>query len=71
MKIRSFLFSVGAIITVAYSVALAAEEDDQQKKEPKTYEKCVLAASQRNTKWTQYKVDVNNCRDQFGIQGEY
>ena len=71
MKIRSFLIIVGAIITVAYPAAQSAEEGDQQKKESKTYEKCVLSASQRNTKWTQYKVDVNNCRAEFGIQGEY
>ena len=69
--IKSFLTIVGAIIVVAYPVAKAAEEDDQQKQEQKTYEKCVLAASERNVKWTQYRVDVNNCRAEFGIQGEY
>ena len=68
---KSFLAFVGAMITVVYPVAKAAEEDDQQKQEPKTYEKCVLAASERNVKWTQYRVDVNNCRAEFGIQGEY
>ncbi|QNJ28155.1 hypothetical protein SynA1524_00445 [Synechococcus sp. A15-24] len=71
MKIKSFLIIVGAIITVACPVAKAAEEDDQQKQEPKTYEGCVLAASQKNTKWTQYRVDVNHCRAEFGIPGEY
>ena len=71
MKIRSFLIIVGAIITVANPVAQAAEEGDQQKKESNTYKKCVLAASQRNSKWTQYRVDVNNCRAEFGMQGEY
>ena len=71
MKIRSFLIIFGAIITVAYPVAQAAEEGDQQKKKSKTYEKCVLAASQRNVKWAQYRVDVNICRAEFGIQGEY
>ena len=71
MKIKSLLIIVGAIITVACLVAKAAEEDDQQKQEPKTYERCVLAASERNTKWTQYRVDVNNCRAEFGIEGEY
>ena len=71
MKIKTFLIIVGAIITVAYPLAQAAGEDDQQKKEPETYERCVLAASQRNTKWSQYRVDVNKCRAEFGIQGEY
>jgi len=71
VKIRSSLIIAGAIITVSCPVAQAAEEGDQQKKESKTYEKCVLAASQRNIKWTQYRVDVNNCRAEFGIQGDY
>ena len=71
MKIRPFLIILGAIITVAYPLVQAAGEDDQQKKEPETYEKCILAASQRNTKWSQYRVDVNSCRAEFGIQGEY
>ena len=71
VRIRSSLVIVGAIITVACPVGQAAEEADHQKKEPQTYEECVLTASQRNTKWTQYKVDVNNCRAKFGIQGEY
>ena len=48
--IKSFLTIVGAIITVACPVAKAAEEDDQQTQEPKTYERCVLVASERNTK---------------------
>ena len=69
--IKSFLTIVGAIITVACPVAKAAEEDDQQTQEPKTYERCVLVASERNTKWTQYRVYVNNCRAEFGIPGEY
>ena len=69
--IKSFLTIVGAIITVVCPVAKAAEEDDQQKQGPKTYEKCVLAASERNTKWTQYRVDVNNCRAKYGMPGEY
>ena len=71
MKVKSFLIVVGAIITVAYPAAQSTEEGDQQKKEPNTYEKCVISASQRDIKWTQYKVDVNNCRAKFGIQGEY
>ena len=71
VKIRPFLIIVGAIIAVAYPLAQAAGEDNQQKKEPETYEKCVLAASEGNTKWSQYRVDVNNCRAEFGIEGEY
>ena len=69
--IKSFLTIFCAIITVACTVAKAAEEDVQQKQEAKTYERCVLVASERNTKWTQYRVDVNNCRAEFGIPDEY
>ena len=70
MKIKSFFIIAGAIITSAHLAAQAAEED-KQKQGSETYEQCVLAASERNTKWTQYRVDVNNCRAEFGIQGEY
>ena len=71
VKIRIILIIISAIITVLHPIAQIAEENDHQNKETKTYEKCVLAASQRNTKWSQYRVDVNNCRAEFGIQGEY
>ena len=71
VKIRPSLIIVGAIITVASPLAQAAREDDQHKQVPETYEECVLAASERNTKWSQYRVDVNNCRAEFGIEGEY
>ena len=65
------LIVVGPIITIAYPVALSALEGGQQNHEPKTYDACVLAASERNVKWSQYKVDVNKCRAEFAIPGEY
>lgn len=59
------------VIGMTLLVAKAAEADDPQKQEPKTYEKCVLAASESNTKWSQYRVDVNKCRAEFNIPGKY
>ena len=38
---------------------------------PKTYEECIKNASDNNTKWFEYKNDVNKCRAEFGIAGEY
>ena len=69
--VRYLLIMVGSIITVTYPVAHVAVEGDQQTKQPKTYDACVLAASERNTKWSQYKLDVNKCRAEFAIPGEY
>ena len=69
--IRSFIIAVSTTISTAYPVVQSAEVDDSQQKELKTYEKCVAAASERNTKWTQYRVDVNKCRDKFGVPGKY
>ncbi len=66
-----FLIFISSLITVAYPEAHSAVEGGQQKKEPKTYDACVLAASERNTKWSQYRVDVNKCRAEFAIPGEY
>ena len=38
---------------------------------PKTYKECIKNASDTNTKWFEYKDDVNKCRAEFGIAGEY
>ena len=69
--ITSFIVVVGTIISITYPVVQAAEVDDPQQKELKTYEKCVTAASESNTKWAQYRVDVNKCRAKFEVPGKY
>ena len=69
--IRSFLIVIGTVIPAAYPIAQAAEENAPQKQEPITYKKCVLAASESNTKWAQYREDVNTCRAKFNIPGRY
>ena len=38
---------------------------------PKTYKECIKNASDTNSKWIEYKADVNKCRAIFGVAGEY
>ena len=38
---------------------------------PKTYKECIKNASDINSKWIEYKADVNKCRAEFGVAGEY
>ena len=38
---------------------------------PKTYNECIKNASDNNSKWIEYKADVNKCRAIFDIAGEY
>ena len=38
---------------------------------PKTYKECIKDASDNNSKWFEYRDEVNKCRAEFGIAGEY
>ena len=38
---------------------------------PKTYKECIKNASDNNSKWIEYKADVNKCRAIFDVAGEY
>ena len=38
---------------------------------PNTYKECIKNASDINSKWIEYKADVNKCRAEFGVAGEY
>ena len=38
---------------------------------PKTYKECIKNASDTNSKWIEYKADVNKCRAEFDVAGEY
>ena len=71
MTIRSVLILVGATALLSCPASQAAEETSQQKQQPKTYEKCVMSASERNSKWAQYREDVNKCRAEFDVPGKY
>ena len=71
MTIRSILILVGATALLNYPASQATEETSQQKQQPKTYEKCVMSASERKNKWAQYREDVNKCRAEFDVPGKY
>ena len=60
-----------AIIFLATIPAIAEAKDQKMVREPNTYSECIQKASDINDKWIKYKVDVNKCRDKFGIPGEY
>ena len=38
---------------------------------PKTYKECIKNASDTNSKWIEYKAEVNKCRAIFDVAGEY
>ena len=38
---------------------------------PKTYKECIKNVSDNNLNWIEYKSDVNKCRAEFGVAGEY
>ena len=51
--------------------AIAEGKHQRMAKAPNTYSECIQKASDINDKWIDYKADVNKCRDNFGIPGEY
>ena len=38
---------------------------------PNTYKECIKNASDTNSKWIEYRTDVNKCRAKFNVPGEY
>tara|TARA_B100001094_G_C17421338_1_gene434833 strand:+ start:220 stop:399 length:180 start_codon:yes stop_codon:yes gene_type:complete len=54
-------------ISMLFSVSLPALAEGK----PKTYKECIKNASDTNSKWIEYKADVNKCRAEFGVAGEY
>ena len=54
-----------ALLLLAVSLPAIAEG------KPKTYKECIKNASDTNSKWIEYKADVNKCRALFGVAGEY
>ena len=59
------------IIFLATIPAKAERKDQKMVRTPNTYSECIQRASDINNKWIEYKDDVNKCRDEFGIPGEY
>ena len=54
-------------ISMLFAVSLPALAEGK----PKTYKECIKNASDTNSKWIEYKADVNKCRAEFGVAGEY
>ena len=69
MTIRFVLILVGAAALIDCPAIQATKEQNQENH--KTYKACVLAASEKNSKWTQYRVDVNSCRAEFDVPEKY
>ena len=51
--------------------AIAETEDQKLVRTPTTYKECIQRASDINSKWVEYQSDVNECRTEFGVSGEY
>ena len=61
-----------AVILLSLPVQAIAETEDQNLvRTPTTYKECIQRASDINSKWVEYQSDVNECRTQFGVSGEY
>ena len=61
-----------AVILLSLPVqAIAETEDLNLVRTPTTYKECIKRASDINSKWVEYQSDVNECRTQFGVSGEY
>ena len=63
--------SLAIIIFVATIPVIAEGKDQKIARIPNTYKDCTQKASDKNIKWIEYKADVNKCRDEFDIPGEY
>ena len=61
-----------AVILLLLPLQAKAETEDQNLvRAPTTYKECIKRASDINSKWVDYHSDVNECRTQFGVPGEY
>ncbi len=61
-----------AVILLSLPIQAIAETKKQNLlKKPTTYKECIQIASDINSKWVEYQSDVNDCRTEFGIPGEY
>ena len=61
-----------AVILLLLPIQAVAETKEQNLvRTPTTYKECIQRASDINSKWVEYQSDVNECRTQFGVSGEY
>ena len=55
------------LVSLLFAVSLQAFAEGKAK----TYKECIKNASDNNSKWIDYKADVNECRAIFDVDGEY
>ena len=55
------------LATLLLSVSLPVIAESK----PNTYKECIKNASDTNSKWIEYRTDVNKCRAKFDVPGEY
>ena len=61
-----------AVILILLPIQAIAETEDQNLvRTPTTYKECIQRASEINSKWIEYRDDVNKCRAKFDVSGEY
>ena len=61
-----------AVILILLPIQAIAETEDQNLvRTPTTYKECIQRASEINSKWIEYRDDVNKCKAKFDVAGEY
>ena len=61
-----------AVILLLLPIQATAETEDQNLvRTPTSYKECIQRASDINSKWIEYRDDVNKCRSKFDVAGEY
>ena len=65
------MFALAVILLLIPIQATADTDGENLVRKPTTYKECIQRASDINSKWREYQADVNDCRTQFGVPGEY
>ena len=63
--------AIAVILLLLPIQAIAETKEQNLVRTPTTYKECIQRASDINSKWVEYQSDVNECRAQFGVPGEY
>ena len=63
--------AIAVILLLLPIEAIAETKEQNLVRTPTTYKECIQRASDINSKWVEYQSDVNECRAQFGVSGEY
>ena len=61
-----------AVILILLPIQAIAETEDQNLvRTPTSYKECIQRASDINSKWIEYRDEVNKCRAKFDVAVEY